>query len=53
MQVNCENLNKGLINFLSDRARELTLKVDVGKCIVMKMGKYLIVYVLKCSPACL
>lgn len=47
MQVNYENLKKGLINFLRDRAREPVLKFDVGKCIVMKMEKYLILHVLK------
>lgn len=52
MLVNCENLKKDLINSLSDRARELTLKFDVGEGIVMKMEKYLIVHVLKWSPVC-
>lgn len=32
------------------RARELTLKFDVGKCSVMKMEKFWIVHVLKWSP---
>lgn len=50
--VNCENLKKNLISSLSDRARELTLKFDVGEGIVMKMEKYLIVHVLKWSPVC-
>lgn len=47
MQVNGENLKKDLINSLSDKARELTLKFDVGKGIVMKMEKHLIVHALK------
>lgn len=52
MLVNCENLKKDLISSLSDRARELTLRFDVGEGIVMKMEKYLIVHVLKWSPVC-